>query len=278
MLTGRRRSLFPGPSELAAGLPGLYDMLPDFRCVETATGVRHLRTSDVSLLGGDPELAEAAVAARAEQSRAAFLPRTRAVVGIGQPTTQGLRFDENGLFPLITAPRLASDGRPQRDHSGEIVRWDRGGDGFVPRDAASPSGSNSALWVSGRHGTLPCDPEVLAFVRPVLTDRRPTATRSHPVPDALFRPGLGLTLPDTVAPRHPWPLMVHGASPAEATTCRITDESTGTVIAAPRLLLSENTLVAVVTLPRPGLYRVTVTSGPDQVSDLLLTTTPDNPD
>ncbi|MFE4399133.1 MULTISPECIES: AAA family ATPase [Streptomycetaceae] len=274
MLGGRRRFLPRPLSGLAASLPGVYDLLPTFRCVETDDALRRLDLDDVRRLGGDPELAAAAMAARAAESRAAFLPRTRAVVGIGQPTVQGLRLAGDGLEPVLTAPRAHDDGRPYRSESGEAVRWDRGGDGLVPRDAAAPSASNAVLFVSGRHGTLCSDPHVLELVRSVLTDRRPAAVRPRPVSHALQRPGLGLSLPETTVPGQPWPLMVHGASPDDA-ACRITDEATGATVATPRLLLSDVTLVAAVTLPRPGLYRVTVTSGPDRVSDLLLTTGPD---
>ncbi|MFE7588462.1 AAA family ATPase [Kitasatospora sp. NPDC057512] len=274
MLGGRRRFLPRPLSGPAATLPGVYDLLPTFRCVETDDGLRRLHLDDVLHLGGDPELAAAAMAARAAESRAAFLPRTRAVVGIGQPTVQGLRLAGDGLEPVLTAPRTHDDGRPYRSDTGEVVRWDRGGDGLVPRDAAAPSASNAVLFVSGRHGTLCSDPRVLELVRSVLTGRRPAAVRPRPVTDALQRPGLGLSLPETTAPGQPWPLMVHGASPGDA-VCRITDEATGATVATPRLLLSDATLVAAVTLPRPGLYRVTVASGPDRVSDLLLTTGPD---
>ncbi|MGW3179036.1 AAA family ATPase [Kitasatospora sp. NPDC001119] len=274
MLVGRRRFLPRPLSGLAATLPGVYDLLPTFRCVETDDALRRLDLDDVRRLGGDPELAAAAMAARAAESRAAFLPRTRAVVGIGQPTVQGLRLAGDGLEPVLTAPRAHDDGRPYRSESGEAVRWDRGGDGLVPRDAAAPSASNAVLFVSGRHGTLCSDPHVLELVRSVLTDRRPASVRPRPVSHALQRPGLGLSLPERTVPGQPWPLMVHGASPDDA-ACRITDEATGATVATPRLLLSDATLVAAVTLPRPGLYRVTVTSGPDRVSDLLLTTGPD---
>ncbi|MFJ7907127.1 hypothetical protein [Kitasatospora sp. NPDC096204] len=249
----------------------MYDLLPDFRCVETDDGPRRLHLDDVHRLGGDPDLAAAARAARAAESRAPFLPRTRAVVGIGQPTVQGLRLTGDGVEPLLTAPRTHAGGRPYRSETGEIVRWDRGGDGLVPRDAAAPSASNAVLYVSGRHGTLPSDPNVLELVRSVLTDRRPAAHRPHPATGSLQRPGLGLSLPETAVSGQPWPLMVHGAPP-EDTACRIVEEATGVTVATPRLLLSEATLVAAVTLPRPGLYRVTVTSGAERVSDLLLVT------
>ncbi|MFG2913434.1 AAA family ATPase [Kitasatospora sp. NPDC048298] len=271
MLSSRRRFLPRSLHGLAATLPGVYDLLPDFRCVETDDGPRRLHLNDIRRLGGNPNLAAAALAARAAESRAPFLPRTRAVVGIGQPTVQGLRLTEDGVEPLLTAPRTHADGRPYRSVSGEIVRWDRGGDGLVPRDAAAPSASNAVLYVSGRHGTLPSDPNVLELVRSVLTDRRPAAHRPRPATGALQRPGLGLSLPETAVSGQPWPLMVHGAPP-DGTTCRIADEATGATVATPRLLLSEATLVAAVTLPRPGLYRVTVTSGAERVSDLLLAT------
>ncbi|MFJ6618081.1 AAA family ATPase [Kitasatospora sp. NPDC091335] len=274
LLSGRRRILPLSPAGLAATLPGVYDLLPDYPCVETDGGLRRLRLDDVGRAGGDPELATIALAARRTEARAPFLPRTRAVVGIGQPTVQSLRVTEDGIAAELTAPRTHDNGRPYRSGSGEVVRWDRGGDGLVPRDAAAPSASNAVLFVSGRHGTLCSDPQVLELVRAVLTDRRPAAHRPRPVTDALQRPGLGLSLPDTAVAGQPWALMVHGATPDSA-TCRITDEATGSAVATPPLLLSDATLVAAVTLPRPGLYRVTVTSGPERVSDLLLATGPD---
>ncbi|MFE9423761.1 AAA family ATPase [Kitasatospora sp. NPDC006697] len=269
-LPGPRGGFTAGAAALAAGLPGLYDLLPDYPCVETPEGVRHLRTADIPLLGGDAELAAAAAAARGAQLLAPFMPRTRAVVGIGQPTIQSLRLERDGFRPLHTAVRLTRDGDLQRTASGQAVRWDRGGDGLVPRDCAAPEASNAALYVSGRHGSLPTAPQVLEFIHTLLTEQRPTA-RLQPLPvlDALDRPGLGLVLPDRVAPGQTWPLMVAGAEESETPSCVITDAISGSVVATPQLRRRDTTLTAGVTLARAGLYRVTISCGADRVSELL---------
>ncbi|MFJ8062987.1 AAA family ATPase [Streptomyces sp. NPDC096142] len=157
---------------MARTMPGVYDLLPDYACVRTGDGgLRRLTLQDVRDIGGDAELAEAAMAARQKLRRTRVLPRVRAVVGVSQPTPESLAI-ENGEVRLFDhAPRLHRDGAPMRDALGEPVQWSRGGDGVVPRDSAAPDPSNATTFVSGQHGSLVSESVVVDFVRSVLTER-----------------------------------------------------------------------------------------------------------
>jgi AAA ATPase-like protein/lecithin:cholesterol acyltransferase len=296
LLAADRPPLLPRTlRELARHLPVLYDLLPDYRCVEADGELRHLTLRDVDAVGGDTDLARAALDAREQVRRAPSLPPVRAVVGIGQPTTQSLAFTDGRVRSLAGTLRVHRDGTPVLDGSGTPLRWDRGGDGVVPRDAAVPVPSSAVCYVPGRHGTLASDPVTLRWVRAVLTELPEPLGPQEPGPDPAaatappqgpgegagiglptLRQGLGLSLPEVAVPGEPWTLSVRGAATRERVRCRVSDESDGRLVARPELRGDGDVLTARVTLPAAGLYRVSVGDGDGQISEVVPALDPDD--
>jgi len=81
--------------QLAVGLPGIYDLLPVYRCVDETDTVRRLEPGDIARFGGSAELARAAF----ELPRPGPLPGHRALIGVDQPTASSLTLADG----LVTA-------------------------------------------------------------------------------------------------------------------------------------------------------------------------------
>ncbi|MFD0428170.1 hypothetical protein ACFQ60_08415 [Streptomyces zhihengii] len=96
--------------------------------------------ADLADFGADAELGTAALEfQRAVWSAPAVLPAHRGVAGIGQPTPQSLRIGHGEAEPLYSALRTRTNGELLRLADGTPVRWDRGGDGLVPRTPPRPA-------------------------------------------------------------------------------------------------------------------------------------------
>jgi hypothetical protein len=130
MLAGRRRMPLPGGPlrRLAATLPGLHDLLPSYRCVDTGDDVQWLTPADVAALGGDTSLAENAARLHADLDASDVLDAvTRSLVGTAQPTVQSLGLDPE-LIQYRHTFSVNNDGslvrqRRTRSDSG-LGRWD----------------------------------------------------------------------------------------------------------------------------------------------------------
>ena len=295
---GRGRATPANLARVARTMPGVYDLLPDYACVRTEDGgVRHLTLQDVRDIGGDVELAEAAMAVRQKLHRARTLPRVRAAVGVSQRTPESLAIEDGKVNLFTNTPRLHRDGTPMLNDRGEPVLWRRAGDGLVPRDSAAPEPSNAAAFVSGVHGSLITEPAVMDFVRSVLTERPvdspirnavprppeitgspPTGRPHHPEGAGIGLPGadtapLGLTTPAEVSTGRPWTLTVWGAvDTAAGVVCQVRNAEDGLITARPALRPGEepHTLVAEVVLPTPGFYEVVVGSGAQSATALVV--------
>jgi len=278
MLNGGRRAagakaaVLDRLQALAVTMPGVHDLLPDYRCVDEGRDVTRLTPNTVEGIGGDPHLAAAAAhfqrAMRAEDLPP--LPGHRAVYGTAQPTVQSIRIDSGVVHPQRRAFRSDEHGDLVRDEHGIPVWWNRQGDGTVYRDAAN-SGASKPVSVPLQHGALAKDPHALAYVLGVLTEHEP-----HVSPP--MAPGqLGLDLPDTgVAAAAPWRLRLTGRNRPVGITCEIRDTETDAVAARPRLSADGEGLAAAVTLPAPGLYRITAhATDKKQVTQLLMAFPPE---
>lgn len=260
---------------LAATLPGVHDLLPGYRCLDTGTDAAHLTPSDVGAIGGNSALAAAALDF-AQQMRDVSLPGHRAVVGVAQPTVQTFRLDGGLVHEQYEAFETNRDGDLARHSATGIpVRRDRAGDGTVYRDAATLPGTTGALWLPLQHGPLAKDATALAYVRSVLTEH------DHDRGPALGTGGIGLDLPDSADAGRPWWLRILPAPGESMDThagiaCTLHDAATGRRVATPRLGWNDGTIAARITLPAPGLYRVRVdTGGTAPVTQLILATDPD---
>ena len=142
--------------ELAHTCPGLYDLLPRYRCVSGAGESRQLLPADVASMGGDLELAQEAAARWPELGvgpgrESGVMIHT--VAGIGQPTLQSLSLTDG--YPTL---HKHLDGR---DHHG---------DSTVYRQAAAPGGGSTTV-LHQKHGALPRMDEVIGFVRDKLLNQ-----------------------------------------------------------------------------------------------------------
>ncbi len=243
--------------ELAAGFPGVHDLLPTYRCVDEGDTVRRLTPADVARFGGSAELARAAF-----DRRAAPLPGHRALIGIGQPTISSLKLADGLVEHRSHTFRPDPEGGFQREADGSLLRVDGRGDGTVPRNSAVPR-AIAATPVAQQHGTLARSREAIDFVRDILIN-----TESDLGP-RLGAGDIGLALPDVVTPDTEWTATISGAEPHEA-QCTVTDAETGTVVDHPSLHRRDGEVAIAVTLPAPGVYRVAVSGGGSPVEQLVM--------
>lgn len=243
--------------ELAAGLPGVHDLLPTYRCVDEGDSVRRLTPADVGRFGGSAELAHAAF-----ERRPAPLPGHRALIGIEQPTISSLRLTDGTVEHHPYTFRLDPDGEFRRQAGGALLRVDGRGDGTVPRNSALPAAAVAAP-VAQQHGSLARSREAIDFVRDVLlnaeTDLGPR----------LGAGDIGLALPDVVTPGAEWTAAISGAEPHEA-RCTVTDADTGVVVDHPSPHRRDGEVAVAVRLPAPGVYRVEVSGGGSAVAQLVM--------
>jgi hypothetical protein len=258
----------PVPQRAARGLaltcPGVYDLLPRYRCVvggpssgqssgqdwttSPAADARLLSVEDVVSLGGRKELANAAAARHARLTAS---------------TSAG---DAGILYPLVGAqqPTLQSvfihDGECAFAESLQGV--DHGGDGTVYRQAAAPPGS-VAFPLPQRHGALAKTAETITFVR----DKLIGADTGPPLGT---RP-VGLRVPADVPAGKPFEVWVSGTNDPAGVAVTSTELDNGgrTNWSAGRRRDSQ--LLFMAPSLRPGLHRVEVKSGGySAVSEIML--------
>ncbi|MDR6974192.1 hypothetical protein J2X68_000870 [Streptomyces sp. 3330] len=265
---------------LARTLPGLHDLLPDYRCVDAGGDVLRLTSSDVGELGGDKELAADAqrFQRRMRHSGAPDLPGHRAIVGVAQPTAQSLRLDGGVVYEQYVSFARDGEGELARDPAtGLPVRRDRAGDGTVYRDAAALSGGGSVTSLPLQHGALAKDGVALAHVRAILTEH------DQGLGPALGAGGIGLDLPDCVEAGRPWLARLTPAPGEELDShagiaCSVHDAETDRRIDTGRLGWHDGAVAASVVLPAPGLYRIRVTTeGAPPLTQLVLALEPADP-
>ncbi|MFE6821912.1 hypothetical protein [Streptomyces sp. NPDC057690] len=258
---------------LARTLPGVHDLLPDYRCVDAGRDVLRLTPSDVAALGGDKELAAAAqdFQRRMRAPSTPDLPGHRAVVGVAQPTAQSLRLEDGVVYEQYLSFERDGDGELARDPAAGLpVRRDRAGDGTVYRDAAALSGGKAVTWLPLQHGSLAKDGVALAHVRAILTER------DQDLGPALGAGGIGLDLPDCVEAGRPWLARLTPAPGEELDShagiaCSVHDAESDRRVGTGRLGWHDGAVAASVTLPAPGLYRIRVTTeGAPPLTQLVL--------
>ncbi|MER7141371.1 hypothetical protein ACIQGA_32070 [[Kitasatospora] papulosa] len=260
--------------ELAATLPGVHDLLPVYRCVDTGGDVRHLTPADVAAIGGNKDLATAALTFQ-KRIRGQVLPGHRQVGGVAQPTVQSVRVEAGVVHKQYEAFENNQDGELARhQETGIPLKRNRAGDGTVYRDAAVLPGTTDPVWLALQHGALAKDSFALNYVRSVLTehdrDRGP----------ALGAGGLGLDLPDSAPAGTPWTLKILPAPGDTLDTyagigVTVHDAATNRQVAAPRPGWRDSSVAARITLPGAGLYRIKVaTGGTTPLTQLVLATDP----
>ena len=228
---------------LAVTMPGLYDLLPFYRCVDEGTTARGFGAADVAGIGGDAELAAESIA-RHEDLMSGPTDSLRLLVGTDQPTMQSMSISAGVLTPLYETCH--------GDHQGRVTgRDNRKGDSTVFRMAAGAFGLSPGT-LPQSHGGLAKSEEAVAHVRDVLTND----TAGPP----LGVGGIGVDVPDVISVDAALTVMVTGAVVA-GTSCRIVEAFTNRQVARPPLLLRGGETTASVELPGPGVYRVEVKGG-----------------
>jgi pimeloyl-ACP methyl ester carboxylesterase len=260
---------------LAAGLPGLHDLLPVYRCVtdnrrndgrspeadqvHQLNGARRLTASDIGDVGGDPELAQASWAWHEKVLAVPPVGHVQ-VVGSKQPTVQALSIDAG----LVTGHRYTL--QPASRAGGAAMQVDLSGDGTVPREAAQLPGL-SAMPLAQTHGALAATSEARVIVEDVLMDRRTGPWQGVGE--------LGLDIPDTVSAGSKFEAEIFGAERPTDVTCRVIDVASGLQVDAPRVRVAGRRLIAILEPRTAGLYRVSVDgSSMTPVSQLILAVTP----
>jgi hypothetical protein len=235
--------------ETGRTLPGLYELVAHYRCVAEGVGeTRRISASDLAGIGARPELAEAAFGvhkrlADAVDAAGGSGSEIRPLVGVQQPTLQGVSF---------------SQGTASFDEQLEGQNYF--GDGTVYRYAAAPRGIQ-AMPLPQQHGSLAKTDEAIAFVEAILTERD--------LGEVQAPPGFGIRVPEVVRPAQPFDVeVVDGEAGA---SCRVTNAETNAQVAAAIVRPRGEEMIAAVSVPEPGVYRVAVAyGGYTPVDDLVL--------
>jgi hypothetical protein len=238
--------------DLAKTLPGLYDLLPTYRCVDTGEDARRLTPADVAGFGGDAELAAQALE-RSALVADVGLPGHVQVVGAHQPTVQSIVLDAGTVRAHQYTCKPGTHG---------LERVDLAGDGTVYRESAQLH-TIAAMPLAQSHGAIARSDEAVIAVVDALTDRRTGPW--------LGAGDLGLDLPDVVEPAVPFTVAVSGVEHPLDVSCRLVDTATERMVQAVALQRRDGRVAGSASAPAPGVYRVEVTGGgASAVTQLLM--------
>ncbi|MFE2867653.1 hypothetical protein [Embleya sp. NPDC059259] len=248
---------------LATTLPGLYDLLPSYRCVDEGSSIRRLTAADVARLGGDEYLAGEALARRERLLGAGSWETLWPAIGVAQPTMQSLLLRDGVAEPRPVTCRTEPDGR--------IERVDRGGDETVYREAAFPAAAKPFAFVQ-THGALPGTREAIAHVCAVLDHRD-----LGPELAADAQP-LALHVADSVAAGTALDIVLDGVADPAAVDVRVVDVATGVMLPRALPMPRDGRLMVRQILPVEGLFRVLAKAGGQSaVTQLVLASDPSAP-
>lgn len=229
--------------DVAVTMPGVYDLLPSYLCVDDGDTARRLAPSDLESIGADGDLARAAFETHELLAGNADRTPVDAIVGVGQPTSQSLVI-RGGRFD-------ACYHTCEPDNEGRLVRIDRLGDSTVYRDSAS-RGRPTPAHLPQSHATLAKSHEAIAHVRAVITRRRlgpPMAALPDEMP--------GLQSPDVVPAGEPFDISLRNVEPGQV-SCIVRDISSGEIENVLALTPHELGASGRTRLVEPGIYRIEV--------------------
>ena len=230
-------------TDLVRSMPSMYQLLPEYACLEHRGGLA--KTTEIAL----PELATDKIAdgmrfhtqlTEAESRRPASLTTTHAIIGIHQPTATTAR---------LTGSRIELDNTYQTE--------DLYGDATVPIVAATrpdiPMDSPLLRRVPDQHGNLQRNNAVLDELHGILT-ASPITIR------ALHTTALHVDTPDLILAGDPLPIRIATTNDnTQPVRITVTDENQKTIdsrIARPRDNAPVTTLIE--DLP-PGAYSIDIT-------------------
>jgi hypothetical protein len=254
LVNGAHPGLGPFRLDLAGfarSLPSLYQLLPEYACVEQGSDL--IRTTDADLPELDAAMVSDAMAFHtalwdAEWRRPASLDATHAIVGIGQPTA--------------TTARLTGD---RVELVGTYQGTDLAGDATVPIVAACRADdlmtSNRLRRVSDKHGNLHRNPAALNEIEGILTAR-------HIVVKAVPLIRLRVDAPDFALAGEDIVVRVTPAAPARRVIRLAVTSEDGKLVEARTLRsrritpasasagASDGTITATIAGLRPGAYTI----------------------
>jgi pimeloyl-ACP methyl ester carboxylesterase len=252
--------------EVAVTMPGVYDLLPAYRCVDELDTARLLTAADVQDLGGDLDLATTALNAQ-RRRRSWAIPHHHALRGVEQPTVSSLTLTDGVVTGQWHTFTVEEDGDLERELNGRLIRMPGRGDGTVPRNSGRPPAAIPAMPLAQQHATLAHSDEAITFVREILVhgkaDTRPP----------LGEGDVGILLPDVVAARAEWQVELTGIDPLDATVrVNNADQAAGTGAPVVDTLAQrrDGRVYADLAAPEPGLYRVVVRGGSTPVTQFVL--------
>ncbi|MGW4106651.1 lipase/acyltransferase domain-containing protein [Streptomyces sp. NPDC004976] len=252
----------------AATMPAVHELLPRFLCLEDALDVRRLTPSHVADLGGDKDLARAAEDFFTTLYRQP-LPGHRPVVGIRQNTVQSMKLVNGRVTASEYCFRTDTDGTVKRDAHGAPLRYQVWGDGTVHRTSASLT--RRTIPVFAQHGAVANGREARRIIADFLLED------DHLGPDQA-EDGIGLNLPDYVPTGIPWDCVVTGTDDPAQVECTVAATDTDWEISVRFEATDDDKLAARVTLPSPGLYRVTAKADYGPTVTQLVFSGPDGKD
>lgn len=259
--------------EAGRTMPGLYDLLPSYRCVWEGEDTRRLKVSDITALGGDADLVRDAQEWQ-DASAETGLRGHSMVVGVAQPTPLSLRIEDGRAVTARHLPGRRPDGVLRRDGRNRAVTEDGMGDGTVFRDAAA-TGNATEIPVARKHGSLMSSKQVRTTAVSALSGLRDPGERGSVLGHGEF----GLDAPEAARPGEPFTIRLTGADDPSEVRCAV-EEVTGAEVSARATLKPEQSDAATMsgqcTLPRPGLYRIEVTGGLEPVSHLVMAVADDH--
>lgn len=247
---------------LAAGLPGLFDLLPSYRCVLTeGTGsgapdsARRLTVGDIESLGGSADESSRAMSWQADMSDVQPVGHIQ-VVGCEQPTIQAVSIADGVVHDHeFTLEPPATDGQSP-------LRSNLRGDGTVPRVSAQLPGRD-AMPLAQTHGAVAASQEILVIVRDTILGRRTGPWQGAGE--------LGVSVPDVVAPGESFRIEINGATDPTLVNCEVVDIASALPVDAPQVEIGGSDLVAKANPLPAGLYRITVDgSSSSPVSQIVL--------
>ncbi|MDT9693408.1 alpha/beta fold hydrolase [Streptomyces sp. P9(2023)] len=254
-------------SEITPTMPGLYDLLPSYRCREYGTDMRAPDVDDVVALGGRRDLAEASADWRASRHDT-LLPEHVMVVGTGQRTWQSYRLNAGAAVGQRHMIRRDGD-RPVLDENGHPRTEDRKGDGTVYRFAAHLPGSDArAIDVYQEHSALARSESVIDMACGMLSGLRHRDELGSMLGAGEFE----LHTPEWADPDTAFTIEVGDAPHSADLECVVREVSGLDTVLYPALKPvrgTEDAWAATCLPDRPGLYEVEVRGGVEPMRRLV---------
>jgi Lecithin:cholesterol acyltransferase len=254
--------------ELAKTLPGLHDLLPAYRCVDDLDhdrDPRRLTPGDVATLGGDLDLATAALAMHADTADN-LLTGHYAMIGARQPTPSTITLRDGVVEAHHHTFRLRG-GVFDRDAHGVLGRYLEHGDGTVPLQSAQPRAGLRPTPIAQQHGPLASCKEATDAVQALLVERDPND-------DRLGDGDIGIDLPDLVDAGTEFAITLTGIDSPTDATVTVYDES-GRPVGHPTIHRADGHWQADIGPLPPGIHEVAVAGvGTSPITQLVLVDQP----